>query len=160
MLVENLHRRLLDVKVARDAPSFRLVQLSAPLVEPHHLGAIERPRRLADQLPPVLRKIRVHSRLFPRQAVRQRVLLHSRVQVRVPQPLRPLAHVRHRSQHHLGIEVIRQVGDELRLNRGGVRQQREVVREFFMLGDDDALAGGVESRPTRSAENLLHVQDA
>jgi len=60
----------------------------------------------------------------------------------------------------LCVEVIREVGDELRLDRRGVREQRQVVRQLLVLRHDDALATGIEPRSARTAEDLLHVQHA
>ena len=90
----------------------------------------------------------------------ERVLLHARVQVGVPSHCAPSFTSAHRAEHELRVQVVRQARHELRLDRRRVRQQREVVRQFLMFGDDDALAARVEPGPARATEDLLNVQDA
>eukprot|EP00982_Pelagococcus_subviridis_P009504 30927-Pelagococcus_subviridis.AAC.14 len=118
----------------RDPSRFGLIQLPAPLVESNHLRSVQRPRRFLDELPPVLPEPGVELDVVPRDPVRER--------------------------DDFRVEVVREARDKLRLDRRGVRQQRQVVREFLVLGDDDALAAGVEPWSTRSSEDLLDVEHA
>ena len=158
--VERLHALHFDVEMGRDASALGLVQLAGPFVEARHLRAVKLPRGFADQLGSVFSELGVEPHIFPAQRVREGVLAHARVQVAVPQPPRALLNVRDRPEHELGVQVVRQVLHELRLDRRGRGQHAQVVRQLFVFGNDHTLAARVEPRPTRAAEDLLHVQNA
>ena len=55
---------------------------------------------------------------------------------------------------HLGVEVVDEPLDELALDRVCTADERQILGEFVVSGDDRSLTGGVELRPTSSSENL------
>ena len=58
---------------------------------------------------------------------------------------------------YLGIEIVRETVDELRLYRVLLRKQRQVVGEFVVLGDDGATAECVVLRPAGTTKDLHDV---
>ena len=61
---------------------------------------------------------------------------------------------------HLSIKVVCETGHKLRLNGVLTREQREVVGELVMGGEDGAMAKLVKLRPSCTAKDLHDVQDA
>lgn len=55
-----------------------------------------------------------------------------------PEPLHCFAHVRDRAEHDLSVEVVRKRPDELALDGSGVREHAQVMRELFVVRDNDA----------------------
>lgn len=78
---------------------------------------MQRARRVGHQVAAVHLEAGVERRRVGRDAVRQRVDRHAAVQVRVLQPRDALAHVGHRPEHRLGVEVVDQRVGELGLDR-------------------------------------------
>jgi len=61
---------------------------------------------------------------------------------------------------HLGVEVVGQAVQELTLDGVLLGEQRQVVAQLVVGGDDGALAVLVELGATGAPENLHDVQDA
>lgn len=62
--------------------------------------------------------------------------------------------VLHVPQHDLGVEHVGQLGHHLALNGKLLVEQRQVVLQLPMRGDEDAFALGVVLRPARSSQHL------
>lgn len=62
-----------------------------------------------------------------------------------PKPLHSLANVRHGAKHNFSVEVVRKGGDKLTLDRYGVSEHAEIMRQLVVVRDDDActLVGGL-----------------
>ena len=69
-----------------------------------------------------------------RNAVEGGCLEHAVVQVRVREPLDGLLGILHCSEHNLGVEVVGQLGDELRLDGQLLVHEREVVLQLAVVG--------------------------
>ena len=61
---------------------------------------------------------------------------------------------------YLGVQVVCQQTGEAALDRVLVGEQRQIVRQLVLRGDDGAVAGPVELRSSGAAEYLHHVQHA
>lgn len=64
------------------------------------------------------------------------------------------------SDSDLGVEVVGQAAQELALDGVLLREQREVVAQLVVAGDDGALAVLVELWAAGAAKDLHHIQDA
>lgn len=62
--------------------------------------------------------------------------------------------VLHVPQHDLGVEHVGQLGHHLALNGKLLVEQRQVVLQLPVRGDEDAFALGVVLRPARSSQHL------
>jgi len=85
------------------------------------------------------------------------VAQHADVTVGVGEPGDGLSGVAHGTQHHLGVEVVGERGQELALNGQGVVHEVQVVVELVVRSDDDAFARGVKLGAPRAPENLHHI---
>jgi hypothetical protein len=72
-------------------------------------------------------------------------------------PLDRLVAIPHGAEDDLGVEVVGELGDVLRLDRELLIHHRQVVLQFRVVRDDDALAVRVVLGPTGSTEHLQDV---
>mmetsp|Transcript_11887 Transcript_11887/g.50962 ORF Transcript_11887/g.50962 Transcript_11887/m.50962 type:complete len:427 (-) Transcript_11887:2664-3944(-) len=157
VLVERLHRAVRDVVVARDLPQIRRLQSAAPAVVPAQSGFIQTRGGGVHQIGATLFERGVLLQRVHPDAVQVGVAQHAHVEVGVPQPRHGFARARHRPENNLRVERVREVSNELRLDRQLLVEQRQVVLQLAVLRDDDALAEGVELRPAGAAHHLHHV---
>mmetsp|Transcript_30774 Transcript_30774/g.100165 ORF Transcript_30774/g.100165 Transcript_30774/m.100165 type:complete len:276 (-) Transcript_30774:2176-3003(-) len=160
MRLIGVHRQMTDVKVRRGSPSLCHIELLRTLVKANHFARVEDARRILCEHPTVQLEIWIALEFSPCQCVGERIAQHSCVQICIAQPLRCFANIRHRAEYDFSIEIVRKRLDELTLDRRGMSEEREVVGEALVLGENDAFSGGVKLRTTCSSENLLNVENA
>jgi hypothetical protein len=71
--------------------------------------------------------------------------------------LNRLVPVANSTEYNLRIEVIRQLLDELRLNRELLVHHREVILQLLMVRNDDSLSERIVLGPSRTSEHLKDV---
>ena len=70
---------------------------------------------------------------------------------------RPRPRVADITHDHLRIEIVGELRNELTLDRQLLIHQREIVLQLAVVGDDDALAEGVELWTTSAPEHLKYI---
>lgn len=71
---------------------------------------------------------------------RKEDLEHALVEVGVGQPLDGLLGILHTAKHHLGVQVVRQLGNQLRLNGQLLVHQGQVVLQLAVVGQQHSFA--------------------
>lgn len=104
------------------------VERTAGLVEAQHARLVEYASGNAHEIVTMLLERRIVLKHAIGHAVRERVVAHAHVHVRVGEPLDRLGHVRHAAETHLGVEIVRQAVLELTLDGSLPRQQAQIVR--------------------------------
>mmetsp|Transcript_1476 Transcript_1476/g.4618 ORF Transcript_1476/g.4618 Transcript_1476/m.4618 type:complete len:419 (+) Transcript_1476:3107-4363(+) len=160
MLVEGGHAAVLHVVVRGHAAQVGHLQRAALAVVAHQLGAVEQRGGGVHQVAQPLAQLGVGLRLLDAHAVQLRAAQHADVQVGVAEPVDGVVDALHGAQHQLGVEVVGEARHELALDRQLVVEQREVVLQLAVAGDDDALALAVVLRAAGAAHHLADVQRA
>ena len=106
---------------------------------PDHIALVESLRCVDNQLPAMLLQVWVVLLFVISNAVSQGILHHPLKEVRVPQPLCRLLDIRDSTKHDLGIEIVRQALEELRLDRHLVSCHGEIIIQFVVCRQDDTL---------------------
>ncbi|KJR89206.1 uncharacterized protein SPSK_05806 [Sporothrix schenckii 1099-18] len=155
-VVVRLHGAVRDVVVRRNAAQLRGLQPARLLVVLGQAGLAQHERRRVHQVHALLLE-RLVVLVLGAHLVEAGRPQHAHKQVRVAEPLDRLVARAHVAQHDFGIQVVHQAADQLALDGQLLVEQRQVVGQFVLRRNDNALAVGVELRAARAAEHLQHV---
>mmetsp|Transcript_125895 Transcript_125895/g.228490 ORF Transcript_125895/g.228490 Transcript_125895/m.228490 type:complete len:474 (-) Transcript_125895:2533-3954(-) len=157
VVVECGNRWVLDVVVAGDAPQSRDLHLPSAFVVFDQIVLVKQHQPTVNKVDTPLLQQPVLLGLIRRDAVETWSAHHAHVEIRVTEPVHRVLARLNCAQHQLRIQEIGQSAQELRLNRQLHVVQREVVLQFTVLCDDDAMAKLVILRPACSANHLHHI---
>ena len=160
VLVVRRHRLRRDVVVRGDAAERRRAERARAPVVGDEAVPVQPQRRRVREVEAPLEEARVVGVAAGGGAVALGRAQRADVEVRVREPGRGVAHVAHGAERDLGVEVVGQVLDELRLDRQLLVHEAQVVLELRVLRDHDALALGVVLRPPGAPEHLHDVERA
>ncbi len=82
---------------------------------------------------------------------------HTDEEVGVPEPLNAFVAAPDVAENDFGIEVVDELARKLTLDGQLLVEQRQVVRDLILIGDDDTLAVRVELGTTGTAEHLEDI---
>jgi hypothetical protein len=125
---------------------------------PHEAGALEHGRGRVDEVEAWAVEQLVARGLRRRDAVQRRVLEHPDEEIRIAEPVGAVARRRARAEDDLGVQVVGEAADELRLDGELLVEEREVVLQLRVRREHDPLALGVVLRPAGAADHLHHVE--
>ena len=115
-------------------------------------------RGRVNQVGPPLLQLGVLLPGLHRDLVQCGVPEHPDVEVGVAQPVRGVLHSLHRAQQYLGVHHVWKLGHQMGLYGQLLAEQRQVVLQLRVVGDQDALALGVVLRSAGPAQHLEHVE--
>jgi len=113
-----------------------------------------------DEVGAALLELRVGAPLLGRAAVEGGLAEHAHVEVGVLEPVDGLLGRLHGAEHHLRVQVVDELGDELALDGQLLVEHGQVVLELGVAGDEDAHARLVVLRAAGAAQHLEDVEGA
>mmetsp|Transcript_97493 Transcript_97493/g.173621 ORF Transcript_97493/g.173621 Transcript_97493/m.173621 type:complete len:371 (+) Transcript_97493:1300-2412(+) len=148
---------VLDVVVTCHTAKGSHLDLASSLIILDEVVLVQHHERSVDQVHTSLLQESVFLSLIGGDAVEAWRAHHANVKVGVSQPVHSILASLDGAQHHLGIHHVRQATKDLRLNRKLLVQERQVVLELAVLGDDNAVPLLVVLRPSGSSNHLHHI---
>ena len=160
VLVERFYGPVADVVVARDAAQVGGLHVATAPVVSAQARLVQLRRGGVDQIRAAHLQRGIILQRIDADSVQVGVPEHADVEVGVTEPVHRIPRVLHGAEDNLRVERIREVFHKLGLNWKLLVEQRQVVLQLAVLGDDDTLAERIELRTTGTAHHLHHVLEA